>query len=271
MFGILFGISEKSSQFASLREAFLQFGPGQPASNIGPQQVASFQQIRDILGEQIARFKQGNNGNEPASSLQFAVKDGTLDETFLGNIIYMHEPSHFDVFSLWRWIIFYLGGSPEVSAQFRSLESDGRRELASAIVQETLRLNQSELLLRTTTKDIEFLGYCIPQGTSLRLCLWEGHKSADNFPDPFDFYPARFMKNQPPIDQFAPFGMDRHRCIGIDIAMVTSTIFVEQLINRFDVTIVTEKPAYRGAYHWEPDPTMQLRLTPAASSISARI
>ena len=265
MFGILFGISEKSSQFASLREAFLKFGPGQPASNIGSEQVANYCQIRDIIDQQIARLRQSNNGTEPSSVLQSAVKDGTVDETLLGNIIYMHEPSHFDIFSLWRWIIFYLGGNPEVAAHFRSLEPDHRRELARSIVQETLRLNQSELLLRTTTKDIEYLGYSIPQNTSVRLCLWEGHKNPENFPDPFHFDPARFLKNRPSTDQFAPFGMDRHRCIGVDIAMVASINFVEQLINRFDVTIITEKPVYRGAYHWEPDPTTEIRLMPTTA------
>lgn len=268
MFEILFGISRTSARFAPLRDAYRRFGPGQPASDIGPSQLASYQQIRGLLAAQIDDPKRDGEKPELPNLLRNAVDMNELDETLVGNIIYMHEPAHFDIFSLWRWIIHYLADSPHVLEQYRNADPSEKPEFAGAIVRETLRLDQSEVLLRKATKDIEFQGYHIPADTSVRLCLWEGHKDAANFPDPFRFDPTRFLNNPPGADQYSPFGMDRHRCIGADVVMSASTVFVEQLICRFDIAITDEKPAFRGAFHWEPHPQMKLAFTPVVSAES---
>ena len=39
------------------------------------------------------------------------VESGELDDTALGNLAYMFESSHFDLYSLWHWILSYLGGN----------------------------------------------------------------------------------------------------------------------------------------------------------------
>jgi cytochrome P450 len=126
----------------------------------------------------------------------------------------MFVPTQSDLFSLWHWILKYVAENPAVVARIRlDARADENRYLvwSEAIVLETLRLNQSDALHRAAEADIELDGYLIPKGSVIRACLWEGHKDPQVFADPFTFEPARFLGQSYSIDQFAPFGFDKHR------------------------------------------------------------
>ena len=48
------------------------------------------------------------------------VERNELDETALGNLIYMFEGSHFDLYSLWRWIVKHLVSNPDFIKKVQS-------------------------------------------------------------------------------------------------------------------------------------------------------
>lgn len=66
-----------------------------------------------------------------------------------------------------------------------------------AFVLETLRTNQSELLMRRAQRDFVFDGFLIPKHATVRVCLWESHKSPDAFASPLEFQPDRFLSAPP--------------------------------------------------------------------------
>ena len=183
-----------------------------------------------------------------------------LDQTALGNLMYMFEPSHFDLYSLWRWILKYLSASEEIIARVNAASGDGVHELCEAIVLETLRLEQGEELYRKPASDVVFENYMIPKDTIMRARIWEGHKDPDIFPDPFKFNPDRFIGRTYPFEQYAPFGLDKRRCVGADFVVGLSTMFVEILLKNFTIAPAADGPPVFGAYHWEPNPEFSITV-----------
>src|SRR4029079_3415347 len=69
--------------------------------------------------------------------------------------------------------------------------------VTTRIVSETLRLEQSEYLIRRTTGELKLAGFVIPKGWLVRICVRESHRSAAAFKEPNTFNPDRFIHNQP--------------------------------------------------------------------------
>ena len=140
-----------------------------------------------------------------------------------------------------------------------------RRALAEAVVWETLRLEQSEVLLRRVTADITFDGYLLPARSVLWVGIWEGHKDPGAFPDPFRFDPDRFLGREYAVEQYTPFGMDHRRCLGSHIVLETSRLFVDALARDFEWRVVADGPPVHGPFHWEPSPRFAVRIAPRAT------
>jgi cytochrome P450 len=183
----------------------------------------------------------------------------------MGNLAYLYEPAHFDLYSLWHWMLKMLADHPHVQETFRTMaDAATRRAYAEAIVHETLRMEQSELLYWRVSADIAFEGFLIPRGTTLRICIWEGHKDAATFPEPFRFRPERFIENTYGLDAFAPFGLGQRRCLGAGLVIDLSTMLALRLLEAYRVERVADDDPVKGPYHWQPGPRIEVRLAPAA-------
>ena len=259
MLRLLFGLAQDEEEFSKFVENYRRFGPDAPVYNIGPEQATTYVKLEDRV-QYLADALRRDPSKRPPSFLKLMVERGELDETAVGNLIYMFEPAHFDLYGLWRWILKYLVSNTKIIERVKSASGEACRVLCEAIVRETLRLEQSELLYRTTTSDISYQSYLIPKDTILRVCLWEGHKDPEVFPDPFRFCPDRFIGRNYTIEEFAPFGLDKRRCIAGDLVMALSSIFIEILLKRFVVTLAWDGLPKYGAYHWEPNPDFAVAI-----------
>src|SRR4029077_566984 len=121
------------------------------------------------------------------SLLKAMIERDELDETALGNLILTFERTHFDMYSLWHWIVKHLVSNPDYTKKVQNAAASARPRLYETAVLESLRLEQVEYLNRTVTSDISYQQYLIPKNTHLRVCLWEGHKDPKVFPDPLRF------------------------------------------------------------------------------------
>jgi cytochrome P450 len=124
--------------------------------------------------------------------------------------------------------------------------------LAEACVMETLRLDQAESINRKTTAPFTFEGYRIPEGSGLAILMRETHRDPANFTDPEKFCPHRFLKSTYSADQYAPFGIDEHQCIGRFLAVRLGTMFIEELVRGYRWTVASDGPRQYGAFHWQP-------------------
>jgi cytochrome P450 len=178
MMRMLYGIDPGTPRFDALEKHYRRFGPAAPVYKVEPDHARAFADIQAEIGEHAARVASDGAGIPPCV-LRHMARSGEADATAMGNLAYLYEPAHFDLYSLWHWMLKMLADHPQVQETFRAM-ADGamRRAYAEAIVHETLRMEQSELLYWRVSADIAFEGFLIPRGTTLRICIWEGHKDA---------------------------------------------------------------------------------------------
>ena len=262
---LFFGAPFRSLAFEDLMEAFRRLGPDEFEWWIGSKQKRHYLEIRALLLRQLAKPGSAGDGWLENCILRRMSRDGTLDETSLGQLIYMVEMGRFDMYSLFRWLTKYAAGNPHLLMRIAG-ESvpplPGEISLAEAFVLETLRLVQSERLMRVANRDLIFEGYLIPRFSSVRLCMWESHKAPEAFAEPFAFKPDRFLNRGVTRDQYAPFGMDHHICPLAEINIQLSTLFVQILAAQYSLEAFGDGDAVRGRYHWEPAKEFTVRLRP---------
>jgi cytochrome P450 len=260
MLRILFGLTKDDPQYPALVQNYWRFGPDAPARKIGPEQAESFVEIRNQV-QLLADANRRNLHDRLPSFLKYMVECDKLDETALGNLIYAFEGSHFDLYSLWRWILKHLVSNPDWIKKVHNTPAPARTRLCEAIVLETLRLESSEYLNRAPNSDISHQHYFIPKATQLRICVWEGHKNPNVFPNPFRFDPERFVGRNYSLEDYAPFGLDKRHCIASNFVVALSATFVEVLLEGFVITLASDGPPKFGSYHWEPNPEFSITVS----------
>jgi cytochrome P450 len=265
MLRLLFGVPAGSKELDDLMQLYRRFGPEHPVRQIDAQAGATFAEIVERVTELAHAMRIDDSGREIPSALRQLVESGSDDPTALGNLVYLFEPAHFDVYSLWHWILWHLATHQDAAERIAVALKTNAAEagtLIEAAILETIRLEQSEVLYREAKSNVTFDGMFVPKDTVVRICLWEGHKDDRAFPEPFAYRPERFVGRQYGADQFAPFGLDKHRCIGADLTLALSALFVEKLVSNFTCAVDKEGPAQLGPYHWEPHAGAKISLLP---------
>lgn len=250
---LFFGAAAGTPRHARLLAGFRRLGPHGVVWNLTTRQVEAFHALCDEL--------QGSDAGGVMARLQ---AQGDLDATMLGNLIYMVELGRYDLRGLLRWIVRYAAEQPAWMERIGAGGPDAAAA-ATAFVQETLRLEQSERLMRDVEQDIRFEGWLIPRGALLRVCLWEAHKDPQAFDHGWAFDPSRFIG--PGLaggDRFAPFGLDAHHCPLAGLSLRIATDFLRVLAAGYRVQGQDAEPAVRGPYHWEPSPRFVVQLQPRA-------
>ena len=250
---LLLGAKPASKMLQDLMGLYRELGPNGVAWNVGDKQVNAFRQIRDCITT-------SSSGNDARGLIAILSHQGQIDANLLGNLIYMVETGRYDMRGLFRWISKYAADNPIWLNRIRTAEPAQRVAIAKAFVQEVLRLDQSERLMREVLDDIKFEGFLIPKGTLLRVCMWEAHKDEATFEEPFAFRPERFLSEQTYGERFSPFGLDQHLCPFAAFSIKLASIFLLELACNFEISATGREPPVRGPYHWEPAPDFAVRL-----------
>jgi cytochrome P450 len=254
---VFFGAALNTDYYAELMAGYKKLGPHGLVWNPGPRQEAAFKELCENIRRRLAKYPDRLDGVAARVNTQ-----GLLDETMLGNLIYMVEMGRYDTHGLFRWLTKYAAEHPAYLQRIANVETVAEeKSLTRAFVLETLRMDQSERLVRRVQRDIVFDNFLIPKYSMVRLCLWESHKSEQAFPDPFVFDPERFLSGDQSKDEFSPFGLDHHHCPMSGLAIAMSEIFVRVLARQYTIDTVGDGAAVRGAYHWEPAATFGVRLS----------
>lgn len=256
---VFFGFPAGSAPHEDLRAAFHQLGPHQLVWTIGPPQRAQFEDIRRLVAAPA-----GDEAS-PSCIAGRIRRDGPLDDTLLGNLIYMVEMGRHDLRALFRWLTWHGAHRPDLLEHVADEPLDllpPAPSQAECFVQELLRTDQSERLIRRARRDLVFDNWLIPRHTMVRLCMWESHQAPGTFPEPCRFDPGRFQGTAYTADQFAPFGLDRHRCPFADLAVRAGMTFLRVLSRGYRLETLADGPPVRGPYHWEPSPAFAFRMRP---------
>ena len=199
------------------------------------------------------------------------------DSIFVENLVYFLHIARCDLDGLCAWLLKMICDHPEWALKIRQsrCEEAGREDetasggtLADRFVKETLRLRQSEYLYRTVAQSIEWNGFSIPAGWLVRLCIRESHVDAEIFDRPTDFDPDRFSGTTFSQQEYQPFGIYEHACMGAQVTATFSRVLVEELAERYSCSIVrdgTMEPGLHHHNHWRPSSRLRVRLEPVSS------
>jgi cytochrome P450 len=174
-----------------------------------------------------------------------------------------------DVSGLIQWILKMLSDHPVWVARLREepacleQEAEGQAKgLATRVVMETLRLEQSDYLMRRALEEIKVGDFVILKGRLLRICVRESHRSAEVFADPERFNPDRFLTCSPPRSEYSPFGASRVSCLGEHFTIMMGRIFASEIARGFDWKVIEDGPREYDGFHWKPSSRLRLCLTP---------
>ena len=261
---VVFGLQPATEAFNELKAGYLRLGPHGVAWTITDRQVEAFGK----LYAQLTNLLSGHGEIHPASVAAGIGNPEQIDRTLLGNLIYMVELGRYDLRGLLRWVSKYAGAHGEWMDRIAGSNGDtDARTVAEAFVLETLRMDQSERLMRHVKEDLEFEGFLIPRGALVRVCMWEAHKDPGAFPRPFEFDPARHLGQTPAGqnsggERFSPFGLDHHHCPFAGLTVQLAAAFLRVLATHYRIVARGGDPAVRGPYHWEPAPGFTVQLSP---------
>ena len=261
---IVLGIDPNAAVFPALEAGYRRLGPDGHVAPIGPEQRAAYHAIRAVVLQIIAAVRRGDDEACADSVLLRLARNSTqeIDETIVGNAIYMVERGRHDVRDLLRWVVKHLSDHPAVVAELRAAcaTPDGGGPLSEACLLETLRLEQAELLLRKATAPFMLDGYYVPKGSWVCALLRESHRNPACFPEPDRYRPQRFLERTYTLNEYAPFGFGEHQCIGRTLNVRAGAVFVEELATRYDWTVAADGPRVFGPFHWKPSPAFAIDL-----------
>ena len=222
--------------------------------------------LRGELGRQLA--DDGSPDQKPFTlldELHRIDRDVIDDHTVFGNLLQMLDSGCSDVTGLLVWTLKLLTDNPSQIEQLKmSLESSSpdAEAVARNNISETLRLEQSEYLYRRTTQPIQIGKYTVPKGWVLRICIRDGHQDANNFADPAKFCPERFSGKHYGHNEYAPFGLFKHRCVGEELARAIGRVLISELVRNYAFFVTNDGPREHGNFHWEPNQKFSLCLEP---------
>jgi cytochrome P450 family 110 len=262
LFQVILGVRPDGRMFTALETAYHRLGPDGYAAPVGRAQKAAFRDIREVVLQIVDLLCRGGRGEFGASVISHLVSAGRpgVDDTVIGNIIYMIERGRHDLRDLMRWIIKELSDSPSVVRDLRLAVNTAHTfsRLAEACVLETLRLNQAEQIVRRALKPFSLEGHYIPKGSLITVMMRETHRDPEIFPEPDTFRPRRFVERTFSNDEYSPFGIDQHQCIGRTLNLRVGTILVQELVAGYTWSVINDGPRCFGQYHWQPSPAFAI-------------
>jgi cytochrome P450 len=262
---LMFGLPRAHPVFRELYTAFCELGPDGYIVDVGRREAEIYAGIREKIAALENSLRSGDADDLTDSVLRrliTAVEESELDETLIGNSIYMVERGRHDLRDLLRWIVKYLIDNPRAVDRVRGdTQQPGQQPFSRACVMETLRLDQAESVNRQATRSFDFDGYHIPRNSWVAVLLRESHRNADVFEEPDAFRPERFLGRAYSRNEFSPFGLDAHNCIGSGFVYSIGSIFIEELVGGYEWEVVADGPRQYGHFHWQPARHLAIRLS----------
>ena len=229
--------------------------------------VSDLESIEAIVNELADRIadREGSAHDSFLAEMVRLHPESRRDRTVVVNLLYVLQTTRIDVAGLLTWILKKLTDHPEWSERVRNEDTEGEGSLAERVVMETLRLEQSEFLYREVHDEFEVEGHRVPRGWLLRVCVRESHRDPAVFEDPETYDPDRFLERRYGWNEYSPFGLARHSCIGRDLTRTIGRIFVRELTAGYEWTAVgdgSREACGRHWDHWRPSSRFRVRLVP---------
>lgn len=224
------------------------------------------QAIREIIHEMRNLAERKDVPVSFLTELAKAHPQALGSDAMMGSFAYALHTARIDLAGLLVWVLAVMGENAQWAAALRAeyATNPGAGEvggLADRIIRETLRMRQSEFIIRRARKDIDWNGFTIPEGWHVRLCVAESHRSPDAFDDPERFDPDRFLTT-PGRSRYAPLGFAPHLCPGEHLTRWIGRKLVLELARSHEIRASNVQPWEFSGFHWRPNAAMKVTLSP---------
>jgi cytochrome P450 family 110 len=121
----------------------------------------------------------------------------------------------------------------------------------NAVCSETLRIYPVVFfaLPRILQAPMQLMGYDLPKGMTVSICIYSTHHNPDIYPEPKRFRPERFLERQFSPYEYLPFGGGNRRCIGMAFALFEMKLVLANILSHYSLELLDKtplKPVRRG-------------------------
>jgi cytochrome P450 len=185
--------------------------------------IRASQGLREMFARVLAERRAAPR-DDLMSVLAAAELDGTkLDDEAIYAFLRLLAPAGAE--TTYRSLSNLLFGLFQHRDQLDALRAD--RALMPQAIEEGLRWEPPLLgIARTTTREVEIDGVVLPAGTSISVNLGAANRDEARFPDPDVFDIFRPQKTN------VAFATGAHRCLGLHLARMESTVALNTLFDR---------------------------------------
>lgn len=159
------------------------------------------------------------------------------------------------------WTLYLLSRHREVQERLRELIGDlpaaqvVRHPFLNAVIHESMRLYPPAWISdRVALEDDTYDHFGISKGTIVIIFYYGLHRDARYWQHPAAFMPDRFTNDDGARHKaFFPFGAGPRLCIGNNFAMAEMTIFLQAMVQRFNILATSQEPVMKPLVTLRPD------------------
>jgi cytochrome P450 len=249
---VVFGVTDPAS-LATLRplvRGIVAIGPMTmlgwfypKLQQVGPwKRYMSFQTELDrVLYAEIAQRRRADDLADRDDVLSRLLRTGTDDDQLTDaelrdQLITLLLAGHETTATALAWILHELARRPQRLAAAQRAADEHDDEYLAAVAKEALRKRPVIYeVARKLTRPVDIGGYRLPAGAVVSPAIGLVQTDPDNFSDPDEFQPERFVDTQPAANTWIPFGGGVRRCLGAGFSLMEASVVLGEVLRRFDV------------------------------------
>ena len=136
------------------------------------------------------------------------------------------------------WALYELGRDEAQLTKARAAADGGDDDHLEAVLKESMRLHPViPMVVRHLMEPATIGGIDLPRGANVGPSIIVSHSRADNFDEPADFRPERFLEGHVAPNTWIPFGGGVRRCIGAGFSLMEGVAVLREVLAAYDVTL----------------------------------
>ncbi|MBC6447743.1 cytochrome P450 [Actinokineospora xionganensis] len=134
------------------------------------------------------------------------------------------------------WSLHELARNPEILRAAQEAADNGDDDYLQAVTKEAMRLRPVIYsVARRLTEPTVVRGHLLPKGTIVTPSIGLVQSDPDNFAEPEEFHPERFIGAQPEAGTWIPFGGGVRRCLGAGFSLQEAAAVLRAVLVRYEI------------------------------------
>ncbi|MEX1240708.1 MAG: cytochrome P450 [Cyclobacteriaceae bacterium] len=220
--------------------------------------------IRSIIGTRKNSSQKFNDLLDMLLDARYEDTGLPMDENqVIDEILILLIAGHETTANALSWTMYLLANHRNELLNLRSatmqlgVEECVKHDYLNAVINESMRLYPPAWISdRVALQDDAYRQYSFPKDTIVILFYYGLHRDKQYWENPNAFNPERFVKFMSLKDKakaYYPFGSGPRLCIGNNFAMAEMTLFLQAIVQRFDLLPTSVEPHLKPLVTLRPD------------------